>query len=389
MDRTWIGSLALTVILASVSSLWGGDEPASTDPARPSAVEEPVVEEPAIEGLLHEELIEPHSHLGGVFGQWAWSVPAAPRWTVEVDTIFLHRSDVDETLVIEYGTEEELLNASELELDWGAGPRVDVIRHFDSGAGFQVVYFGIDSWSADAALTDPANLKVPIFVDRNFVVDDIYARYGSDLYSLEFNYRWPVARRRSLLGMLGVPGAGCADSQAGCGDPCTQCCKPCLTLLAGFRWIELRENAFFETSFTEVIDPFVWGNFDVDNHLHGAQIGAEAVVWDRGGPLTVEVASTVGIYGNRVNRSAFASGDLGNRGFGDAGEHTAFVGEIAIKGNFYITQNLAAVAGFELLWLDGVALAPIQELAPMEATGTIVYGTAFYHGVFMGLEGRF
>jgi len=301
-----------------------------------------------------------------------------PRWSVTAGAVFLRRSDAPERVMVEDAyTREELINTSDLNLDWGTGPRVDIVRHLNSECDLQALFFCVDSWNAQAWAESPYGLIIPLFDDA-FTFDAVKAHYRSRLYSLEFNLRQVVCYRQ------------CKCGQAGCGDDCCEedccqpcCCKPWLRVLAGFRWIELHDQAFFWSRYTvEEVDPFQWGKFNCDNSLHGFQLGAEAVLWDRGGRLQVDGFLKGGVYGNRVHRTGFATGDLGTRNIGDIHCRTAFAGEVGLTMTYRLTRRLSAMAGYEALWIDGVALAPMQE------KDKHIYDTAFYHGALVGLQGR-
>ncbi len=76
-----------------------------------------------------------------------------------------------------------------------------------------------------------------------------------------------------------------------------------------------------------------------------------------------------------------------------ATDHAAFVGSLALTGKYAITANLSARAGYQLLWIDGVALAPDQiavsnpDIVPAHSYATVsTSGSPFYHGAFVGLE---
>jgi hypothetical protein len=78
--------------------------------------------------------------------------------------------------------------------------------------------------------------------------------------------------------------------------------------------------------------------------------------------------------------------------------HAAFVGETGLQCKYQVTERLLLRAGYEAIWLQGVALAPgqIQEtcttsLTPVtvQALGINCNSGVFYHGATAGLEYSF
>ena len=70
--------------------------------------------------------------------------------------------------------------------------------------------------------------------------------------------------------------------------------------------------------------------------------------------------------------------------------NTAFLGEIGLVGVYQLTDTIALRAGYQLMWLDGVALASEQVQASNFATGTgaDVHGDVFFHGALLGVEAQ-
>ena len=77
--------------------------------------------------------------------------------------------------------------------------------------------------------------------------------------------------------------------------------------------------------------------------------------------------------------------------------HAAFVGETGLQCKYQLAKGLLLRAGYEVIWLQGVALAPgqIQEtyttLGPVhvQALGVNCGSGVFYHGTTAGLEYSF
>jgi hypothetical protein len=164
---------------------------------------------------------------------------------------------------------------------------------------------------------------------------------------------------------------------------------PCvLTLLAGYRHIELTEQIFGTTVLAgTTTDVFSTQAF---NRLDGFQIGGEAVLWRPSCRFRVEGIAKVGIFGDAT--SNFGSNAVGGGAAATAtatGANTAFMSEWGITGVVQITCHLAARIGYEGLLLDGVGVASQQmsALNPLAGTGTTVNtGTPIYQGGFADLQ---
>jgi len=67
---------------------------------------------------------------------------------------------------------------------------------------------------------------------------------------------------------------------------------------------------------------------------------------------------------------------------------TSFVGQIGLKASYRLTEHLAAFGGYELMWIDGVLLAPdlISAASGSEDETLSCDHHAFYHGALAGLE---
>jgi hypothetical protein len=151
--------------------------------------------------------------------------------------------------------------------------------------------------------------------------------------------------------------------------------------LLGFRWFELHEDMLF----TDAGSPPALLVGDVDNHLYGFQLGLEAVVL-RVRRLEVECGLKCGIYHNNVDLASAAPQAMQQVAVG--ADHTAFCGEVMLGVNYCLTSRLALRAGYQVMWIEGVALLPEQLDNVDPATGAILDlgGSPLYHGGFVGLR---
>jgi hypothetical protein len=281
-----------------------------------------------------------------------------PRWTFMAEAMLLQRTDAGNQALYcnDFGhLGQELLNAQDLNFSVAGGPRLTAIRHGDRGWDAEIGFFQVDGFLAWDRFSGTAYM-VTDSAGANFVVTDPVARYSSQLYSAEFNLR----RQRNDW----------------------------LTVLAGMRILELDEYYHAEgigghTPVPVILDTKAY------NHLYGFQVGADAVLLNRG-RLTITGLTKAGIYYNAARQK----GREIDTGFSDLslgaeGDSTAFLGEIGLTGVYQLTDALSFRAGYQMMWLEGVALAPEQISTTDFGGGTSSVNTdggIFYHGAVVGME---
>jgi hypothetical protein len=257
------------------------------------------------------------------------------RWYASADALWLHRDREDGNLPLFGG---ELGN-----LDLEPGARVAVGCECANGCGLQAIYFGIDGWN-----------KSRSFEWTEFGGGQLEGSYRSELYNGELNLR-------KRLGESDVH------------------------MLAGFRWMQLSDTLRIDVdsnAFGSAI-----GSSNVDNYLYGLQIGGEGSLWRPLEWLSFDGLVKAGIYANHA--SLTNSIDAGRLVLSQSAntDHTAFVGEASVAGVVQVTKCLALRAGYQLLWLEGVALAPQIQLSRHPGVNTD--GSPFYQGLFVGLQADF
>jgi hypothetical protein len=303
-----------------------------------------------------------------------------PRWTASAEFIILDRiGSVNQTLVervpgnVPPSTPGiEALNSNDFQQGFAGGPRVGLIRHGDDGYDLELSYFQIDGWSSNRSVypADPQDwkwltMKCPgDFLQINEGPGQGMAwEYASRLYNAELNVRW---------------------------NPCYN-----VTMLAGFRWVCLRENlqGALEPPTISWEPPF-W-NATTTNNLYGFQIGADGKVFERG-RFSIEGLAKAGIFDNNADEETGISTIKVVRPSFASTNHAAFVGETGLQCKYQVTKSLMLKAGYEAIWLQGVALAPgqIQETnmttpTTAQALGVNCNSGVFYHGATVGLEYSF
>jgi hypothetical protein len=288
-----------------------------------------------------------------------------PGWTIRAGGLIMERSQPNDAVLVTNSFSpggDVLLNASDFDFGFAGGFEIDAIRHNVFGTSWdpEVRLFSLDGWSAQTdSVSAPAGSVVQYAtpIGNPFYPGNISASLASELKSVEFN-----VRRQT---------------------------RDWLTVLAGVRYVELNEQGL---AILQDIGPglnLATHAIDADNHLWGGQIGADATALEFG-RFQFGAVGKAGIYsndcGNRVAVSQMSGPSFGS----DSREnHTSFVGELGATGTCAITERWSGRAAYQLFWVDGVALASDQVAVsdPARSAATVdSSGTAFYHGVFVGLE---
>ena len=270
-----------------------------------------------------------------------------PCWTVRGGAVFLRRDHQSQRPLVNGTTP---FTAGALGLDYEIGPMVDVIRHGVMGSSWdlQVAYFGIHDFFASASSATATSYFTNPTI--NFGARTVTTNYLSDLDSTEINFRHQG--------------------------------NDWMTVLVGFRWIELSDELR-----TDLVGSS--HSVDVNNHMYGAQIGVDTMLWSRGS-FAVEGLAKAGLYGNVADQNTLVA-NVGGAvpQFSAASERAAFAGELALTGSYIINDNWSLRSGYQALWLDGVALAPDQldnsDLITGAATLNLK-GTPIYHGFLLAAE---
>ena len=226
-------------------------------------------------------------------------------------------------------------------------------------------------------------LNVPFDIDLNNLSFDGAAsmdiNYASRFNSFEANYlvRSRMTRDRMLM------------------DPCGEWVRqatPSLIreYLIGLRYFDLTEqvrwNAFDFTGSPANSSGFY--NIDTDNDLFGLQFGT-AFRYEEG-RWSIGLTGKGGVYLNDVSSNTeFARTDMAANDFTtDSRETTfAFVGQSGVMLKWHLRPNLSLRAGYEMMYVTSVALAPHQINFRPDDNKVSYTGDPFYHGAAFGFEG--
>ncbi|MCC6494564.1 MAG: BBP7 family outer membrane beta-barrel protein [Pirellulales bacterium] len=239
--------------------------------------------------------------------------------------------------------------------------------------------------SATASAAANTGLQVSNFIDRvNPSFDGASAMdffYRNQTNSAEVNYE---VRQRMDRDQLVLQPSG----------QWVRTASPTRTLsfLTGIRYVNLRELLDWNSTdnvATTATDEGGFYNVMTENNLLGTQIGGslsqETARW------SVTASAKAGAYWNRIDlNSSFQVGETTVRTSGRTNseeDDLAFVGEAEILGKWHLRPNVSLRAGFGLLFIDSVALAPHQvNFVPGGYTAIANAGDSVFLGGSLGLE---
>jgi opacity protein-like surface antigen len=334
-----------------------------------------------------------------------------PQWTVFVGAIVLGRTGgVSRTLVERMpgsepfystftGTGPEAFNSSQFQQGLSAGPKIDLTYRGESGYGAELSYFNIFNQSATNATGPdiPADwlvMKAPgaFWQTQDFPYQAMVWKDVTNLYSAEANGRLALSSR--------------------------------VTVLAGFRWIQLNDTlqgtlspadrtapawkqscGASNCTLTDVAQaplagsagsyPPFWTT-STTNNLYGVQIGVDGTIFEYG-RFSVGGQVKLGLFDNNAQQSTGVSLEKVVYPASATANRPAFASEVGLQVKYQVWDGLAVQVGYEALWLVGVALAPgqIQETlttasrAPVHPLGVETGSNVMFHGFTAGLSYSF
>jgi len=295
-------------------------------------------------------------------------VCCCPLWIVSAEAMYLRRSNArDQILATDQTTGATRLSTSDFNDDYDVIPRLQVIRQWSNCNGWDVNMFGISSFDSDVLTGSSPEYIAPGITLPSTAPGTVFrTRYETRFDSIELNYRRGSCRHRYL------------------------------TLIAGFRWLELSDELDVDQTAPIQRDLFA---IDTDNHMYGFQTGFDAVLWNRGPRFYVDSMLRAGIFYNRADQSTYAPvftpappGLFVDR-LSARASHTSFFGELGIHGVYRLTNRISIRAGYRLMWLEGVALAPNQiPVNSLIGPGTAALdtgGSLFLDGATLGASVTF
>ena len=280
-----------------------------------------------------------------------------PTWTFRVGSVIMKRSNPNAFPIFsDAGSSATLVDAANYRFHYRGGLDIGAIRTISDDLAFDFRYFAIDSWTASQtnALT-PGGSVLNTATPVTFVgFSSAASTYGSNLYSTEFNLRRNHGWLQTYL---------------------------------GYRYVELNEDLNFQ------LTPPILYHESADNRLHGLQFGANANVWNNGSRFRLDSWIKAGVYYDLIRHGGGLALAPGVPIFGQVNQrdnNTAFLGEVGLVGIYQLTDTIAIRGGYQLLWLDGVALASeqVRTTNVITGTGADIHGDVFFHGALIGVEAQ-
>ena len=336
-------------------------------------------------------------------------MPCLPaRWTVSAETMILDRVGTAGRTLVEripgdYAFGEAplipgapALNSTNLNQGFSPGFRLDATYRVDSNYGLEVSFFRVGGWDSSRSI-GPDNppdwlvMRAPgIFTQtQDFPYQSMIWNYSTDLYGAQFNVRYNLSKRVTLL--AGFRRLQLNENPQGALGPPDRS-EPTWKDHPSYNLFDVEKIENQGTPATGGFPPF-WGT-STTNNLHGLQVGAEAHLFVRG--RSIEGMIKAGGYLNRASESTAVSLQKIVYPSGASANHAAFVGEAGLQCKYLITTGLSLKLAYEALWIDGVALAPgqIQETqvgahASVTSLGVNCNSGVLFHGVTAGLEYSF
>ncbi|MFA6075611.1 MAG: hypothetical protein WCV63_05805 [Negativicutes bacterium] len=295
---------------------------------------------------------------------------SAGRWTVSAEVIALNRiGGVNQTLVSlvpgnytftqsAYKSGTEAFNSNQFQFGFSAGPKICLTYQLDPRFGVECEYFNIANQSASVTVGPNGNwlvMKSPggFWQTQDFPYQGLTWGNTTNLYNAEINGRMNISDR--------------------------------LTLFAGFRWLQLNDNLQGTMTPADQHDPVWKNNLDVldpnvsqiplgenppdnyppfwntntTNNLYGLQIGVDGKILKLGN-FSLDGVLKTGIFDNYATQSTGVSIKKTVYPSEATTNQFAFVCEVGLTIKYQVGYGVELKAGYEVLWLDGIALAPGQ-----------------------------
>lgn len=284
-----------------------------------------------------------------------------------VDALFWSRSVGGAPLLLDQANQTLIDARNTLRFNVNTMPSLKIGKIIDEYVSIEAGFFGFYGWDANGrtvldAVTAP--LAAAPFPNLGVVFnpgDSQNFHYASSLTSFELNVREKFT--------------------------------DCFTALYGFRYLNLNEN--FVGTYIDQFGGF-FGDYSTQTHnnLFGGQVGGEYTRCVSSN-VNVTLHGNVGLYGNSADTRT--AGSFLNPPFFAPDERQAFHAQVAFtsqlggRASIQLTERLAARIGYQVMWLQGVALAPNQSVESdwiflNGPAGISTRGQVFMRGALTGLE---
>ncbi|MEI6240488.1 MAG: BBP7 family outer membrane beta-barrel protein [Planctomycetia bacterium] len=301
-----------------------------------------------------------------------------PAWTTYAltEALIMGRDNqaANQPLVVEVGNPGNvLLSGKDLQFPFGSGVRSFYGARDPEQGGWELGYFGLYGQHADAAtsIASPQFLQAPGPLGDSLTDEGEAATlaWNSTINSAEANvFRTSTAwsdRREAWR---------------------------TVDWLVGFRYVSVEESASLNIKSCDCEGPYVPYGVRTSNNMFGGQIGTRGrLTWDR---WALEGWAKAGLMGTVERQSQDALVDylgvLQRPASSSATTEVGFIGDLNMSAIYRLTDTWGIRAGYNLIWIGGVALAPDQFSFAVDGPVTSINngGGIFLHGANLGLEAR-
>lgn len=304
-----------------------------------------------------------------------WGPCACSNWYGGGEAVFLKRNRA-ENHVLSFldNLNSTILQTDDLEFDYELGYRALVGTRYNECTAFEVSYLSLRDWDTTAdAFTPDVNdpqldpywgSQVDAFPTDSF--DDSVthsANYESKLTDIEANMRHFLSCNCSLI--------------------------------AGFRYINLDESFDFTSIDSVGASRYARYNLDTDNNLYGFQLGL-ARQWCCGCKFSFGAYGKAGVFFNDVDSdhrfvNVTSSGLDRDERTSKSDNSWATIVDLGLKGTYCVNDHVRLNAGYMIVFLNNVALAP-EQLAdapnqlPLSAGSLNDNGSLVYQGPTAGID---
>jgi hypothetical protein len=312
-----------------------------------------------------------------------------PGWFARGEAIFLTRTRTQDNLLTvavnatptDLSDDIPLISARDFRFsEFETGYRLEMGRWLLPGLMLEGSYFRLREWDAEAqvtstgqfitvpggagdALSPPFPQPFPGDLDVNNFFQSLQHTftYQSELINAEMNLR-AVWNWRHMI----------------------------RSELVGFRYLQLRERFTMVSIDDRLATPQQGiGTYTIraDNDLYGLQYGQELVV-PVNNCLRLTGNVKAGLYVNdAIQRSRIINDNIVVVDTEGDKADLALVGEVNFRADYQINKFLAVRGGYQMMWLDGLALAPEQyTFFPLNFDDLDRSGNLFIHGFTIGIE---
>jgi hypothetical protein len=285
------------------------------------------------------------------------------EWRYSGDAVFLQRLSPGSQSLLrgDFGTQSaELLNSKDFDIHSPAGFRASIMRCGTRGIDLETTYTRIDGFRAIDYQGDNTFL-VTDANGANFTIRDATLLNTSEINSIEGNVWLHMSER--------------------------------VRWMVGFRFIEFDDHYSVDAAGGRVPDTVVTLRNNAYNNIIGGQFGGDirAGQW---GWLTADIGMKLGAYSNNATQNSreVDTAQPLDMSLRTKGTHLTWTAELNATLSWeVIMDRLFLRGGYQMLWIDGLLLAPEQIGVNDFTAGTagMRFDTAFLHGAFAGAELRF